>query len=387
LKTADYFVLGLAAIPAIYYVLVLYSTARFFLSQKKQQSFDSNFTPPISNLKPVRGLDLGAYENFASFCRQDYPEYELLFCVDQDDPAAPVIEKLKKDFPDCQIRIFYGSGRDAPNDKVARLARLSSEAKYDVFVMSDSDVYAEPDYFRTLVAPLSDPKVGATTCLYMLGEHRTFTQRLQSTSMLSDFYPGIFVAKQLDGVKFALGTTIAARRKNLEDFGGYAAIEDRPGDDLHVGRLIAEQGYEVALLPYTIHTVADFQSTREFLHKRFRWMMAMRNMRPWGHLGLIFTFGLPWSVVAFAAHPTWEVAAAYFGCYAAFRMAMTWMVGIWGMKQRGVWSMMPLIPLWDAQAFVIWVISFFRTTIRWRGIDYHFANEKFLRVAPNPGAD
>jgi ceramide glucosyltransferase len=256
-----------------------------------------------------------------------------------------------------------------------------------VFVINDSDVCVEPNYFRTLVAPLKDPNVGAATCLYMLEEESTFTQKLQSVSMLSDFYPGILVAKELDGVKFALGPTIATRRKNLDDFGGYAAIEDRPADDLYVGRLIAEQGYEVALLPYTIRTVPDFQSTRDFLNKRFRWMTVMRNMRPWGHLGLIFTFGLPWAALAFAAHPTWKVAAAYFGCYAAFRIAMTWMLGAWGMKQRGVWRMMPLIPLWDAQAFVIWAVSFFRTTIRWRGIDYHFANEKFLRVVHNPGAD
>ena len=386
MKIADYFILGIAAIPAVYYLLVLYSTVQFFHSGKNQASA-SNFTPPISNLKPVRGLDPGAYENFASFCRQDYPEFELLFCVDRDDPAAPMVEKLKADFPKCRIRIFYGSGRDAPNDKVARLARLSGEAKYDVFVINDSDVYAEPNYFRTLVAPLKDPNVGATTCLYMLSEDSTFTQRLQSTSMLSDFYPGIFVAKQLDGVKFALGPTIATRRKNLEDFGGYAAIEDRPADDLYVGRLIAAQGYEVALLPYTIQTVPDFQSTRDFMNKRFRWMTVMRNMRPWGHLGLIFTFGLPWSILAFSAHPSWAVGAAYFGGYALFRIAMTWMVGAWGMKQRGVWRMMPLIPLWDAQAFVIWAVSFFRTKIRWRGIDYHFAKEKFLRVVENPGAD
>ncbi len=120
--------LAVAAIPFIYYLLALYSSWNYFRQRTPSQS-DPNFTPPISNLKPIRGLDPDAYENFASFCRQDYPDYEILFCVgDADDPVLPVIEKLIYDFPECKIRVLYGSGRIATNDKVAKLARLVDEA-------------------------------------------------------------------------------------------------------------------------------------------------------------------------------------------------------------------------------------------------------------------
>ncbi len=124
------------------------------------------------------------------------------------------------------------------------------------------------------------------------------------SACLSDFYPGILVAWQLDGVKFALGPTIATTRSRLRAFGGYEAIENRPADDLLVGRLIAEQGCEVVLLPYAISTVPDYQSLKELFYKRLRWITVMRHMRPWGHIGLIFTLGLPWALLAVALLPT-----------------------------------------------------------------------------------
>src|ERR1700728_4409661 len=316
-------ILGMASIPFIYYALALFSAWQFFRCSRKPSS--TSYTPPVSNLKPIRGLDPDTYENLASFCCQDYPEYEIVFCVgDASEPALPTIQRLIRDFPECQIRVLIGSGRVATNDKVAKLARMTAEAKYETVVMSDSDVRVQPDYLRTIVAPLADPKVGAVTCFYVpvASEEKTFVQRVQSVGMLSDFYAGILVARQLDGVKFALGPTIATTRKHLAVFGGYAAIENRPADDLLVGRLIAEQGYEVQLLNYCINTVSDFHSLRDLFLKRLRWTVVMRIMRPWGHLGLIFTLGLPWALIAIAVQPSWGLAAAYLGAYFGFRVGI-----------------------------------------------------------------
>ncbi len=193
-----------------------------------------------------------------------------------------------------------------------------SEAAHEVVVISDSDVRVRPDYLRQVVAPLRDPKVGAVTCFYVPTELTTLTDHLQSVGMMSDFYAGVLVAWQLDGVKFALGPTIATTRTRLDGFGGYPELENRPADDLLVGRLIAEQGYEVVLLRYSIETVCDYGSIGDLLHKRLRWIVVMRHMRPWGHLGLLLTQGLPWSLAAVAVHPSAAVAsviwAAIWGC-------------------------------------------------------------------------
>jgi ceramide glucosyltransferase len=370
MTTLTQILLAIAAIPFIYYAIAIFSCWRFF--RRPMRRFDGNFTPPVSNLKPIRGLDPDAYENFASFCRQDYPEYEIVFCVgDREDPVLPLIDRLKREFPERPIRVLFGSGRDASNDKVAKLARMVSEAAHEHVVISDSDVRVRPDYLRKVVAPLADPKIGAVTCFYLSIDEHSFADRLQSVGMMSDFYAGVVVAWQLDGVKFALGPTIATTRERLAAFGGYESIENRPADDLLVGRLIADQGVEVELSRYPVETVADFRSIKELIYKRLRWITVMRFMRPWGHFGLIFTHGLLWALLAVAIHPTWTVAAIYLGTYFAMRCIITAMIAVWGLKQRGYWSKMGFIPFWDALAFGIWMASFARRSIRWRGSDYY----------------
>src|SRR5580704_1303224 len=378
-----YVVLVVAAIPFVYYLIALFSSWQFFRGTAHRSAGDRTFTPPVSSLKPIRGLDPDAYENFASFCKQDYPDYELLFCVGkEDDPVLPVLQRLKQEFPGRQIRVLFGSGGRGSNDKVVKLARLVSEAQHEVVVISDSDVRVQPDYLRTVIAPLADPKVGAVTCFYAPIEDKTLTDSLQTIGMFSDFYAGILVARQLDGVKFALGPTIATTRMRLAGFGGYGAIANRPADDLLVGRLIAEQGYEVELLPYTISTVADYGSLPDLFHKRLRWIVVMRHMRPWGHLGLLLTQGLPWSLAAIAIRPSPGVALGYLGSYLFLRFAMTWTVGIWGLKQSALWKKLGLLPAWDAVAFGIWLTSFTRNSIRWRDAEYYIRDGALVPVSP-----
>ena len=377
---AGYAVLVVATFPFFYYLIVIYSALRFFRRPTARADFgQSSFTPPVSNLKPVRGLDPEAYENFASLCRQDYPDYELLFCVgEKDSPVVPVLEKLARDFPERRIRILIGGDGDAINDKVGKLSRLVREAQYETLVINDSDVRVRPEYLRTVVAPLAEPKVGAVTCFYIPIEAKTVAQKLQTIGMVSDFYAGILAAWQLDGVKFALGPTIATTRTQLEGFGGYGALEKRPADDLLVGRLIAERGYEVRLLPYTIQTVPDYASMPALIHKRVRWLAVMRHMRPWGHVGLLFTQGFPWSLAAIASHPTVAIGCGYLGTYLGLRLAMTWLIGAKGLRDQTLRGRMWLVPVWDAMAFLIWLASFGKNSFLWRGGEYRLRNGQLV---------
>jgi ceramide glucosyltransferase len=369
----------LAASPFVYYLIVLFSAAHY--RWRRRTTGTSGFQPPVSILKPIRGLDRDSYENLASFCRQDYPDYEIVFCIDPEDASVRrVLDRLARDFPRHAIRVLEGSGRVAANDKVAKLARMVEEARHEVVVISDSDVRVRPDYLRAVTAPLLDPSVGAVTCFYVPTEVKTFADRLQSAGMVADFYAGVLTAWQLDGVKFALGPTIATTRTRLSEFGGYPAIENLPADDLLVGRLIAGKGHEVVLSSYVIQTVSDYGSLRDLLHKRLRWIVVMRHMRPWGHLGLAFTQGLPWTLAAMAACPSWGMARAVLGIYVAFRAVVMLAIGSGILDQPVRWDEFALIPLWDALAFVIWLASFTRKSIRWRGADYSIEGGRLVLV-------
>jgi ceramide glucosyltransferase len=328
-------------------------------------------------------LDPEAYENFASLCRQDYPEYELIFCTtDQTDPSVPVIRKLMREFPERKIRLLFSAGHSAINDKVAKMGLMMRKANYDYLVINDSDVRVEPGYLRKVVAPLRDPKVGCVTCFYVSTEDKNFVEHLQTIGMISDFYAGILVARQLDGVHFALGPTMVSTKERVRGFGGFQVLEGRPADDLLFGRLIAEQGFEVKLLPYAVEAVPDFAGLSALFSKRVRWMTVMRKMRPAGHFGLLFTWGLPWTTLAVAVHPTLAVAAAYWGGYLLCRVLMTWLIGVYGLGQTSLWKKMALIPVWDAMAFLVWLTSFTRKSIQWRGVDYQLQSGTGHFVVP-----
>ena len=377
--------LAVAAIPFIYYLIALYSSWQYFRSAAHRKRRQSYFTPPVSNLKPIRGLDPDAVRKLRQLLPAGLSRLRNRFSASATTTkrSFPVLSKLRAIFRNAEFGCCSAPGATATNDKVAKLARLVSEAAHEIVVISDSDVRVRPDYLRTVVAPLADPKVGAVTCFYVPIEDKTLTDSLQTIGMFSDFYAGILVAWQLDGVKFALGPTIATTRARLAGFGGYEAIENRPADDLLVGRLIAEQGYEVELLPYTILTVADYRSLRDLFHKRLRWIVVMRHMRPWGHLGLLLTQGLPgrWQQLRSTLGGSRARLSRRVLCF-AIRHDLDWSA-FWGLKQHALWKKLALIPVWDAVAFVIWLTSFTRNSIRWRDGEYYIRDGRLVPVPHN----
>lgn len=376
--------LALAAAPFGFYLLSIWSAVSFFGERGRTSA--EPFTPPISILKPCRGLDLEAYENFASFCRQNYPEYEILFAVgDPQDPAVALIERILRDFPGVPIRLIRSVEAVGANGKVNKLIRLATEARYDLLVINDSDVRVTPDYLQRVAAAFRDPRVGAATAMYRAETHGSLGAELEAVGITSEFQMGVLSAWQLEGVKFALGATMACTRKALEAIGGFEALADYHSDDYELGSRIAARGYRVELLRDPVTLVYGRQSLGEFAAHQLRWAMTTRHARPGGHLGLLLTFGLPWSVLAAAIAPAPWIAGAYLGAYVVLRLAAAWTVGVWGLGDGLLERRMWLIPLRDATGFLTWVASYFCKRIEWRGSEFHVVRGKLVPVDDSAG--
>jgi ceramide glucosyltransferase len=362
-------VLLLAAAPLVYYALATLAALRFFRRERARAL--PNFTPAVSALKPVRGVDFGSYENFASFCRQDYPDYEILFAVnDEADLAVPLIRRIIAEFPQRRIRLFFGAEHLGANRKVNKLARLAREAQYDILVLSDGDVRVGPHYLREVVAPLADKRIGAVTCFYRGIAEKNLGAHIEAVGATSDFFAGVLMAGWSEGISFALGASISTTKEWLGKAGGFAAIADVLADDYELGHRIAKAGGEVLLSRESVWTMYPAQTLRRFWNHQVRWARTVRLCRPLSYVGLLFTQGLPWTLLAIFVAPAGWIVAAYLFAYLLLRFTMAWTVGIWGVGDEVLRRKIWLLPLRDAIHFVVWLASFASNHIRWGNLEY-----------------
>jgi len=378
-------VLLLAAGPLVYYMLATLVALRFF--NKERARVLPDFTPSVSILKPVRGVDFGSYENFASFCRQDYPYFEILFAVnDDEDPTVPVIRRVIAEFPQRQIRLLVGAEHLGANRKVNKLARLAREAQNEVLVLTDGDVRVGPRFLREVVAPLTDRKVGAVTCFYRGIAEKNLGAEIEAVGASSDFFAGVVMAQWMEGITFALGASIATTKEWLGKMGGFEAIAGTLADDYELGNRIAKAGGEVVLSRESVWTMYPAQTLRSFWNHQMRWARTVRLCRPLSYLGLLFTQGLPWALLAAFVAPAKWIAVGYLLAYSILRLAMAWTVGIWGVQDEVLRRKIWLVPLRDAIHFVVWLASFGSNHIRWGNVQYAIRQGQMLPITGGESA-
>jgi len=370
----------LALASFAYYVLAIIAALRFF---RGRDAAPSDFTPPLSILKPIYGLDRETYQNYASFCLQDYPDYEILFCVSDDrDPAIPVIAELARNFPERKIKLIVGSEPLGVSDKVNKLCRMVREAAHETVVVSDSDVRVEPQYLRAIAAPFRDPKIGAVTCLYRGLTDGSLAANLEAIGNSTDFTAGVLMAWMLGEVNFTLGATMATTKTRLAEIGGFESLVDHFSDDYELGNRIAARGHRVELSTFPVSIVYPHQTLGDAFRHQLRWNLSIRYSRPAGHLGLIFTQGLPLALLAAVSAPSAAWAVSLVLGYLVLRGASAWIIGVAGMRDALLGRKMELLPLRDAFAFVVWVASFFPQRIHWRGQEFYVRDKRLVSTAP-----
>jgi ceramide glucosyltransferase len=364
-------ILILALAPLVYYLVATYCGWSYFRTLQADRPRDPGNAAPVSILKPVCGVDHQAYENFASFCRLDYPDYEILFGVsDAADPVIPVIEALRRDFPCRNVRLIVGAPSLGASPKMNNLCRLVREAKYDLLVINDSDVRVEANYLRNAASPFRDPKVGVVTSFFRAITDGSFATDLDALGVPSDSSASVLVAQRFTGIDFALGWTMATTKQRLDEIGGFEAMVDHHSDDFTLGNKIAERGYRIELMREPVWMVFPREGLRQFLRHELRWSIMLRNIRPAGYLGLILTFGLPWALLAAMVAPSAVISAAYLLSYLILRLTMAWTIGVWGLRDPVVRRRIWVVPVRDAANFLVWALAFFSSRVWWRGRQY-----------------
>lgn len=350
-----------------YYLYSLYATIVFF---SQTQEIDPDFSPPLTILKPLCGLDWESYTALASFCQQDYSEYQIIFSVqDSQDPSIEVVQKLQQDFSHLDIELVISDRVLGINPKINNLANGATKTKYPILVISDSDIQVEKDYLKTIIQPFADPLVGVVTCLYnSLTEG--FLAGFEALDIASQFCPKVLTARQLEGVKFAFGSTIAIRQETLDKIGGFASIGDYLADDYQLGYLPSQNGYKVILSPYLVeHRLANV-TFNTFIHRQIRWFKCIRVERFWGYVGLIFTYGIINSFVLLLLTQGSLFGWSIFGLVWNIRFLTAYLITIKYLNDANAKDFFLLIPLRDFVSFGIWCYSFIGNQVIWRGKTY-----------------
>jgi len=366
----------------LYYLVCLWS-AWSFLRHRKAAGEGTRPTLPVSILKPLRGTDPEMYESFRSHCLQDYPEYELIFGVsDPRDPAIELVKRLQLEFPQRAIQLVVCRESLGANTKVSTLAQMLPLARHEYVIVNDSDIRVAPDYLRRVLAPLADPSVGMVTCLYRGIANQTLGSRLESLGISTDFCPGVLVARQLQGIRFGLGSTLAFRRRDLQAIGGFEAIVDYLADDYEIGKRIADLGRTVELSDIVVETFLPHYTMRGFFDHQLRWARAIRDSRFWGYLGTGITFGLPWAALALILARGAAWAWSLLAITAVMRAAVAIYSGQSVLRDPQVLRLLPLLPLRDFIAALVWLVSFAGHTVSWRGESFQLERGKLARIRP-----
>ncbi len=357
----------------IYLGLVLLAAGRFTGSKRAVPEINS--WPGVSLLKPLYGDEPRLRENLESFFRLRYPKFEIIFGArNASDPALRVVNELRREYSWVSVAVVLAGEPDRPNAKVCAMTKMVAEAEYDFLIISDSDVHVEQNYIQSVVHPLLDPAVGLVTCLYRGVPTGGLWSRLEAMGMSVEMTSGVLVADMLEGMKFALGPTMATRKDALAKIGGMGALADYCSDDYVLGQFIAEKGMEVVLSQHVVDHVVLNTSMRSSLLHQARWMKSTRCSRPLGHVGTGMTFAAPFGVIGCVAgvlggHVGLGVAMLALGI--ANRIVQALVVG-WGVvRDRESLRYCWLYPLRDLLGFALWAWSFVGgRTIRWRGQKY-----------------
>jgi ceramide glucosyltransferase len=314
-------------------------------------------------------MDAGSYDNFASFCRQEYagPLQMLFAAASADDPIIPVIRQLVADFPEHDISLVINPAIHGPNYKVSNLINAFPQAKHDIIIVCDSDIWVTAHYLQSVSSHFSDPQVGLVTSLYRTSKVHNIATAVEATGFSTEMIPNVLVALHLEGLSFALGASMAVRREALASIGGFQALVDYLADDYQLGNKVHRAGWSIVLDRCFVESMMKAESLTAVLSRQLRWARTMRVSRPGGYLASGITLPFPAVFVATLIAPSLQTGLTAIILLYSIRLTVCMLISRCfardGLLPRWLW----LIPLRDLLAFCTWALSFLGNRVEWRG--------------------
>jgi len=372
----------LIAPPFCYGVLSIFCGRRFFGRGPREH----DHVPPVTILKPVKGMDSESFENFASFCRQDYPLFQIIFAAaSADDPAIPVIQRLIEAYPTVDIDLVISDRIHGPNYKVCNLINAFPAAKHDIIIVCDSDIRVGPRYLREVAGPFRDASVGLVTSLYRSSRVRNLPTALEAMGFTTEMIPNVMVAVCLEGLTFALGASMAVRREALAAIGGFEALADYLADDYQLGNMVHRAGFRLELSGYFVESVMKRETLGGILSRQLRWARTMRASRPLGYFASGITQPVPAALLALLSSgfsPAGWTAVALLGLSRLCCGMMFSRIFVRdGLLPRYLW----LLPFRDLLAFATWALSFLGNRVVWRSHTFRVLPGGKIRDMGNSG--
>jgi ceramide glucosyltransferase len=367
------FLLILAAASACYYLICIIACEKFFSAPPVNHSWVFS---PVSLLIPLHGADFHAYQNYAALCRQDYPEFEIVFGVkDSRDSSIPIIDKLRADFPEVAIKLVISAAKIGPNPKVNTLNNMLPQAGYNTIILLDSDIRVGPDFLKAITAALPTNSLGLVTCLYRAAEAPGIPAKLEATGISSEFAPGVLVAEMAGGISFAFGAAIAFSKRTLETIGGFETIAPYLADDYMLGNLVSKAGLPVKLSRYVVETVLPKMTLGGFLRHQVRWARGIRACTPLGHTGSLIQNGTVLSLLYFIFSGFCGFGLSVFIAVVALRLAMAWMVGVRRLGDDILRHNLLLALIRDFFSFLIWMAALTGRRVVWREMVFQLEDD------------
>ncbi|OFV89104.1 MAG: hypothetical protein A3J75_03400 [Acidobacteria bacterium RBG_16_68_9] len=365
------------------YLLMLYSGREFFSARRRRPPVPHQL-PPVTVLKPLKGLDVGLHRNLASLCEQDYGPFQIVFGVaDGDDPAAALVRRLQAEYPQVDITLVVDARAYGTNYKVSNLHNMYRSAQHDVIVIADSDIRVQRDYLRRLVGHLQDPKVGLVTCLYRATHTGGLPTLMETLFINTDFANMVLVARKVERAAYAFGATIAIRRAVLDEIGGFLPLASQLADDYHLGYRVTQRGYEIALADQVVDTVIAVGTWQRLLQHQLRWARTYRICRPGGYFGTLLTHGPFWALLNVIYHDFSPLSGAASLAVVGLRYASAAILCRHYLRTELSLGQLLLVGPKDLLVSAVWFLAFLGDTVWWSGRRFRVQrNGEMIDVTP-----